>query len=467
MGDDCNLSSEIVSLIDSRCAEQPFVENVDWLSLPQEIWLNILKYLPQAELYFNVCKVCKRWNNLCRDTSLWRDIDFHKMHKDIQVMIEKHGDMAPSNVSNSDFETILRIFHSFVYSIKMSRFFNDCGLQDTTLQYLCMCTNLQELDIGFCDDVDLSTICKHCTNLQSLCLEGCSCIADDDFSEIFLLSKLKKLCVSYCVLLTNKFLLYLYHLPNLKELSCDGVMRTTESGLVNFIRHQPSMEKLILDGEEMTDDLVLFATSHLPGLIVFELSFCQSLSDISVYSFQGRYKLESLKFRKASNLTGASICKLFHSSSIFNIKSFTITECEYMDDDALISMSYSCPQLELLTIDWCWKITDKGMCGVVDNCKKLKRMSLIGLFGIEGDKWLNDLDKTLPRLEFLDLTDCNNMPDDCLVDLVCRKRNLEVYTYYHDRVLVPSVSPEPISSSMEEEFIEWVCPGERGAKVIF
>lgn len=447
-------------------AESTVDKQVDWLSLPQELWLNIFSYLPQAEIYFNTCKVCKRWNNLCRDTTLWRNVNFHKMHKDLQSMTERHYDIAPSNVSNNDFETILRIFHKFINSIKMSRFPADCALQDTTLQYIFMCTNLHELDIGFCDDVDLITICKHCTNLQSLILEGCSCVADDDFSNICVLTELNKLCVSYCVLLTNRFLIHLYHLPKLRQLICDGVMRTTESGLMDFIQHQPLLEVLILDGEEMTDDLILFATSHLPRLVVFELSFSQCLTSISIFSFQGKYQFESLKFRKASNITGTSICKLFHPSSIFNIKSFTITECENMDDNALIALSQSCPRLESLTIDWCWKISDAGICEVIDKCKKLKRLSLIGLFGIEGDKWLIELDKKLPNLEFLDLTDCNNMPDKDLVDLVCRKRNLEVYTYYHDRVLVPSVSPEPSSPELEEEF-KWICPGETGAKVIF
>lgn len=42
--------------------------------LPNEILLKILAYIPQSELYYNVKKVCRRWNNIAIDPALWKSI---------------------------------------------------------------------------------------------------------------------------------------------------------------------------------------------------------------------------------------------------------------------------------------------------------------------------------------------------------------------------------------------------------
>lgn len=42
--------------------------------LPNEILLKILSYISQSELYYNVKRVCRRWNNIATDSALWKSI---------------------------------------------------------------------------------------------------------------------------------------------------------------------------------------------------------------------------------------------------------------------------------------------------------------------------------------------------------------------------------------------------------
>ena len=44
--------------------------------LPTSVLLHILKFLPIKELVQKATLVCKRWNDLCMDPDLWRDVSF-------------------------------------------------------------------------------------------------------------------------------------------------------------------------------------------------------------------------------------------------------------------------------------------------------------------------------------------------------------------------------------------------------
>lgn len=446
----------------------------EWDRLPQELWLKIFSHLTQAELYWNISDVCTQWNIWSRDLSLWKAIDFHEMHKDLETIREcvvKMDTYFPHFVDIDCFEEIITSHCEHIESIKMSRFVDDCALGIETLRNIFKCANLTTLDLGFSDEVDLPTICKTCQSIETLNLEGCKSLYDTDFASIGCLHNLKRLDVSHCARLSDRFLTFLVGVQNLKALVCDGVMHFTDYGLIDFFRQQPLIEELVLDGEDLSDDLVCFAAKNLERLMVFEISFSQSLTSHSILAFSRRYEMKSLKFRKALEMTASSICTVFHPASHYNLKRFTITECEHMDDGALVALATSCPNLECLTLDWCWKITDKSLEMVIKRCKKIKCLSLVGLFVIRGEMWLEDLDVRLPYLQLLDLSDCNNMPDEKLLDLVCRKPCLDVFSYFHDKVSIgtPVLWPDPADGEEVKDCNanEYKCPGEVGVKVDF
>jgi hypothetical protein len=48
-------------------------EGVSINDLPDEILLKILSHFGPEELSFNIAKVCKRWNALSRDVTMWKE----------------------------------------------------------------------------------------------------------------------------------------------------------------------------------------------------------------------------------------------------------------------------------------------------------------------------------------------------------------------------------------------------------
>jgi hypothetical protein len=45
--------------------------------LPDEILLEILSYVGPEDVYFNIAKVCEKWNVLAKDVILWKTLSYY------------------------------------------------------------------------------------------------------------------------------------------------------------------------------------------------------------------------------------------------------------------------------------------------------------------------------------------------------------------------------------------------------
>ena len=45
--------------------------------LPDEILLKILSYVGPEDVYFNIAKVCEKWNILAKDVILWKTLSYN------------------------------------------------------------------------------------------------------------------------------------------------------------------------------------------------------------------------------------------------------------------------------------------------------------------------------------------------------------------------------------------------------
>jgi hypothetical protein len=73
----CNRTSEEVPSEPSAIASKPRSIN----DLPDEILLKILSYFGPEELCVNIAEVCKKWNSLSRDVTIWKKACFKCYHK--------------------------------------------------------------------------------------------------------------------------------------------------------------------------------------------------------------------------------------------------------------------------------------------------------------------------------------------------------------------------------------------------
>lgn len=102
---------------------------------------------------------------------------------------------------------------------------------------------------------------------------------------------------------------------------------------------------------------------------------------------------------------------------------------------------FSCPNLITLNLSWCWDITDYGLRHVIVNCRQMQRLNMCGLTDVQG-QCLLDLPELMPKLVFLDASQCNAMSDEVLLDIVDAVPNITVIDYYTE-VLLPRVRQVP------------------------
>ena len=166
--------------------------SVEWINLPVELWVVIFKNLSQTSLLFVVRKVCHFFCEIVFDPMLWKQIDMNTW--DLPSRLSNEG-VIPENPSSDDVNCILDALflhnriqsttlfipvvnkvHHTLRAITFSQYNGDFKLGTQQLMVLCKCNNLEYLDAGFCDEINLQTlhkICSHCSRLRTLILEGC------------------------------------------------------------------------------------------------------------------------------------------------------------------------------------------------------------------------------------------------------------------------------------------------------
>jgi len=84
---------------------------------------------------------------------------------------------------------------------------------------------------------------------------------------------------------------------------------------------------------------------------------------------------------------------------------------------------------------------DGGITFLIDRCRKLKQLHLIGLHELYGAPFAR-IPSCVPDLEFLDLSQCNKIEDDILVRLVRMMPKVVVKNYYGERMIANTYSDD-------------------------
>ena len=86
------------------------------------------------------------------------------------------------------------------------------------------------------------------------------------------------------------------------------------------------------------------------------------------------------------------------------------------------SIALECPRLESLTLTFCENITDKGMEFLIKNCKNLKKLDLEGTKSLTS-QFLCEIEKNLPKLCYINLTNCLNIGYTSVKEVVRKSKN--------------------------------------------
>lgn len=119
--------------------------------LPQEIIISIFSYLVMFQDRVSVSLVCKRWNELVLDGSLWRYVDY-SLH---------------TRVKESSFLKCFRVFGKYVKHLCVA---NCSNLSEESWMAISSCSHLEELNISGCKVAtsELLDILHNCSRVRSL-----------------------------------------------------------------------------------------------------------------------------------------------------------------------------------------------------------------------------------------------------------------------------------------------------------
>lgn len=386
-------------------------------SLPQEILLKIFSFLQPYELWKHVSNVCLQWRRLAYDCSLW-----HKL------ALSTWG----SNMSGFELCKIILHVSSSVQQLELH------GMQDITPAEMAVvaenCPGLTHLNLGFISSVNrvmINAVLSTCPHLQYLNVEGCRNVNHEIAREIVNTGlSLTRLNFSHCPLVDESLLLLSQQLPCIKALNIDGISWISNRAIQELVQnHSSTLEELELDGAELTD-VATKALAHCQNLTSLSISFCELLTDASLYSIQMLPALQKLCLRKGQGFTANGLAMFLSSLNLKSLHHLDLSECASLQDNAVQAVTQQCGScLKTLNLSWCWDVTDVGLTAIVDKCSRLKELHLVGLHRVMGS-CLDRIPEEMPCLKHMDLQQCNLINDAIIEDAVRRKPDLVVLNYY-------------------------------------
>lgn len=383
--------------------------------LPDELIINIFAYLTTKELCQCVAPVCKKWQKLSYDHSLWKELDFSHCQ----------------SLSSVNFLCIIRrapLLHRLVVSGRREISGPEIDIATE------FCHAINEIDFGFCDNLDkniIHIVARNCHNLKKINVEGCASIKHDCLKYLVHCKQLTDLNFSHCTGIEDAGVKYLSkYLPKIVSINLDGINFITDSCIICLTTHHHChLEYLELDGAEISDEGMKCVARCLK-LKHLGLSFCECLSDKSFEYIKELLNLEYLRLRKGCEFHADNLCKFFQEASLKHLKTLNLSECTYVNDAVVLAIAQRCgSNLVELALSWCWSITDVGLVSIMDHCSDLLTLDLLGIDKIQGD-CLHRIPEEMSKLTLLDLRHCNKIVDSTIEDVVRRKPDLKVYNYY-------------------------------------
>ncbi|XP_031552869.1 F-box/LRR-repeat protein 20-like [Actinia tenebrosa] len=203
--------------------------------LPDVLWLRIFLCLSLKERVI-ISRVCRKWNQLCRDATFWRSVDFK---------------MCATSASITD--STIRAVTSYTTAIQIVDFSGEhCKtIADTSLGYLAKyCPRLRKLDLTgrtLVTNRGIQTIARKCKLLEHIVLDKCYKISDKGITSLRQCPMLTILSIAYCVRVTDEGLSTVAKTcRRLKNLNIAGCTKVTDKGIKALGKHCKLLDKINL-----------------------------------------------------------------------------------------------------------------------------------------------------------------------------------------------------------------------------
>ena len=180
----------------------------------------------------------------------------------------------------------------------------------------------------------------------------------------------------------------------------------TDASIISIATQCSGLEQLSVDWTNITDKSIISIASHCWDLVCLDVSCCFLLTDKSIKSISSQctslkeIKLQGCKITDASILSIATNCP--------GLLSIDVSGCKQLTDASCISISTNCTNLELFNLNHT-KISNKGLCSIDVQCKKLRILSVFrcSVWNYLSNPWTKESWKSLELLNvsYTDVSD--------------------------------------------------------------
>ncbi|RZF42505.1 hypothetical protein LSTR_LSTR004424 [Laodelphax striatellus] len=311
--------------------------------LPDDVVLKMFGWLSSSELC--VCaRVCKRWQSLAWDASLWRTVWL--------AGEGRCGDRA--------LRCILRRL---------------CG---RSVQRLVLADGARLSDKG------LSLVARRCPSLTHLQLHGCAAVTNAALFELVArCPSLHHLDITGCIQISC---ISMGGVPGpgpelqqrrllLQYLDLTDCAAVDDSGLRVIVRNCPQLVYLYLRRcLKVTDAGIKFVPSFCSTLRELSVSDCSLVTDFGLYELAKLgATLRYLSVAKCTQVSDAGLKVI--AKRCYKLRYLNARGCEAVSDDAITVLARSCPRLRALDIGKC-DVSDAGLRALAESCMNLKKLSL-------------------------------------------------------------------------------------------
>ncbi|CAG5117234.1 unnamed protein product [Candidula unifasciata] len=273
--------------------------------LPDNILLEILRYLSLKDRCRSR-RVCKNWNRILSDNSLWRHVDLLEYRLDLRTMWK---------IVRTHFSPCLSSIKIRGYTRADGRKKRKASLSDPMLKELAArCPNLQLLHLHDCRTNNISFACLP---PSITCLQMVSSIWQPRWMKDKQnhLKKLEHLTLDNSVRVDAFDLEDIAFWKNLKRLSLMGCYRVGTSGVKTISDNLTELELLNLSGTHIDDLAVHHIAHHLKKLKQLYLARCISISNGALATIA-----EGLPLLKKLDISYCRYITMVGLESLFGIK---------------------------------------------------------------------------------------------------------------------------------------------------
>ncbi|CAF0781705.1 unnamed protein product [Brachionus calyciflorus] len=293
------------------CYTNQQLSDVGILDLPDIFMISVFKLFDLKDrLKFS--KVCKKWNELLKDGSLWTSIDLRNYKNDLSLndlknLIQLYG-------SESSKQIYICGNYSLHYTSKLNKI--DFNSENS---------KLHELDSCFIKNI----LSIKCFQLQTIILEYLD-LNSLNFKDFSYLQNLKILSVKWCNLNEHFFNVENDKKSNMEQLYLIKSGKFTLKDIQNICHKMPYLNTLSINQAQSSirDDSVEFLVEHLKNLERLELTNTL-ISDFGIKSIcESPYFAKNLKYLNISMSSClTNNCLLFLSENLSCLKSLYLTSC--------------------------------------------------------------------------------------------------------------------------------------------